>query len=161
MPRRAVSILSLLLLAACTGDAPGSQRPSSSASAGRARARATSEAAPAAQMQVGTDVSHGVLTKYCEGSRCDADPAARPPRDLPAAEGGVLLFVLKRAPDTANVEIVRRGSDERALERALHAGTPTLAVHEDLTPGRYVVRLSAGWRGHQATWLFGLKVART
>src|SRR5687767_1182241 len=139
MVRRMFVIALVAALAACTGDSTGSLRaPSGSPSARAKRTRVTSEPPPPAQMHVGTDVVHGVLTRYCEGSKCDADSSPRAPLELTATEQGLLLFVLKRAPSAARVEIERR-TGALALRRDLHAGTPTLAVHEELRPGRYVV----------------------
>jgi hypothetical protein len=149
------------VLGACTGDRSGSLPVAEPSTSRTSVARVTKEEPPPAQLQVGTEVVHGVLSRYCEGERCDADAGARPSRELLANEQGLLLFVLKRTPRTARVEVFRPKTAEPVLRRGLHAGTPTVAVHEDLEPGRYLVKLTTTWKGHEASWVFGLKVPRS
>jgi len=160
-PRVGSVIVCCVLLGACTGGARTGTLTSPSASTSIKRPpRVTREAPPPAQMQVGTDFQLGVLIRYCEGSRCDQDAAARPTTSAQATTDGLVLFVLKRVPASARVDFLKVSNLRSVMHKALHTGSLTLAVHEDLAPGAYIVRLSVAWRGHEAIWLFGLKVAR-
>ena len=151
-----------MMLGSCTGGGDtGSLATPSGMSSTKKVERVTKEAPPPAQMQVGTVFAQGALARYCEGTRCDVDERAKPPSHLEATSQGLLLFVVKRPPASARVEIFKEPSDRSVMHRALHTGSLTLAVHEDLAPGTYQVRLSTAWHGHEALWLFGLKVPTT
>jgi hypothetical protein len=154
-----VAMLAMIAATACSGSPSGTHAPPSGDAAKRGHpVRLTKESPPPALMQVGTEVALGVVARYCEGTRCDTDAGARPARSLNATEQGLLLFVVKKVPRTARVEVFKGAGERAVMTLGLHAGTSTLAAHEELAPGTYVVRLTTGWAGHGAEWVFGLRV---
>lgn len=154
----------ILLLATSAGCSRGARtgvlEPSSLASSGERHARVTSETPPPAQMQVGTDLAAGVLRRYCEGKKCDLNPSAAPRPELLAGSDGLLLFILKRVPEAASIQVSKRSNGAVVKRSVLPTKSDTIAYRESLRTGRYVVELVTSWRGHEATWAFALQVPR-